>query len=178
MKTRFHISTIRRVSLARRIALSVGLHFLESLIPSFLPVPGFRLGLANIVTLFVLYYYGGISYVFVRRVKVMLVPLISSGFGINFFMSLSGTILCTTISLTLYYLVRPSIYSVSLFGSLFHTIGQLIAYALFFSTPYIFYYICILGPLSLLTGIVRAIINALLLKKIPSSFRTRERKRR
>ena len=178
MSKRTRITTRRRVTLARRTALSVGLHYLESLIPSFVPVPGFRLGLANIVSLFVLYYYGGASYAFVRAVKTLIVALISTGFSIAFFRSLTGTILSVIISLLLYYLVKPSIYSVSLFGSLFHTIGQLIAYAIFFSTPYIFYYIIRLGPISLVTGILRAVIDSILLKKIPRSFRRSEIKRR
>lgn len=178
MKKNTRITTLRRVTLARRTALSVGLHYLESRIPPFVPVPGFRLGLANIVSLFVLYYYGGASYLFVRAVKTLIVALISTGFNVAFFRSLSGTILAVIVSLLLYYLIKPSIYIVSLFGSLFHTIGQLLAYAIFFSTPYIFYYIIILGPISLVTGILRAVINRLLLKKIPRSIRLSETKRR
>jgi heptaprenyl diphosphate synthase len=172
------MKTRRLVSLALMAALSVGLHYIESVIPSFLPVPGFRLGLANIITLFVLYYYGGISYVFVTLVKVFTVALITSGFSIQFLMSLSGSLISMAVSLLLYYTLKPSIYSVSFMGSLAHTIGQLLCYALFFHTFGIFMYISILGPLSLVTGFIMAVLVRIMIERLPKSFRTIEQKHR
>ena len=172
------MKTRRLVLLAMMTALSVGLHYIESLIPPFLPIPGFRLGLANIITLFVLFYYDGPSYVFVTLVKVILVALITSGFGPAFMMSLTGSILSMAISLFLYYVVKPSVYATSVFGSLFHTLGQLLAYSIMFSTFYIFSYLTILGPLSIATGAVMAILVAILVYRLPASFRKEEKKRR
>lgn len=170
--------TRRLVSLSLLVGLSVLLHYLEGFVPPLLPIPGFRLGLANIITLFALYYYDGKSYLFVTVTKVLLVALISSGFSVQFFMSLSGSLFSAAISLMLFYLVKGSIYSLSSLASLFHTIGQLFAYALFFNTFYIFSYILILGPLSLLTGTVMALICSILIKRIPARFKNEERIRR
>ncbi len=172
------MKTKRLVSLAMMAALSVGLHYAESLIPAFLPIPGFRLGLANIITLFVLYFYDGPSYLFVTLVKVLLVALITSGFGPVFLMSLTGSLLSAAVSLLFYYLVRPSIYAVSTLGALFHTIGQLLAYAFFFNTFYIFSYFTILGPLSIVTGLVMSILVSILIHRLPASLRFEERVRR
>jgi heptaprenyl diphosphate synthase len=168
----------RLVSLAFLIALAVALHYLESLIPSFLPIPGFRIGLANIVSLFALYYYGGVSFLFVGLLRVFLVAFISTGFGPSFFMSLGGYLLSSAISLLLYYVLRPSIYGLSAVSALFHTIGQLCAYVIFFSTPAIFIYLGILGPLSIGTGLISAVLVRILMKRLPSSFKVEERKRR
>lgn len=169
------ITTRRLVSLALMAALSVGLHYLESLIPPFVPIPGFRLGLANIITLFVLYYYGGVSYIFVTVIKVLIVALISTSFGITFFMSLLGSILSILISLFCFYVIRSSIYSVSALGSLFHTLGQLLAYAIFFKTWPIFSYFALLGPISLVTGVLMAVLVSLLIYRIPRRFREEEK---
>lgn len=175
---KFKINTRRLVSLALMSALAVGLHYIESVIPSILPIPGFRLGLANIITLFVLYYYGGLSYIFVTLVKVLMVALITSGFSVTFMMSLTGSLLSMVISLGLYYLVKPSPYGVSVMASLFHTLGQLLCYALFFNTFYIFSYLVVLGPLSLVTGALMAFFVSFLIKRIPASFREEEKTRR
>lgn len=172
------MKTRRLVALSLLAAISIGLHYLEGLLPPFLPVPGFRLGLANLITLFALYYYGGPSYVFVVLVKVIVVSLISTGFSIQFFMSLFGSLLSMGVSLFLYYIIKPSIYSASAMGALFHTLGQLLAYAVFFQTFQIFLSISYLGPLSIATGVVMALLNAITLKRLPSSFRNEERKRR
>ncbi len=172
------MKTKRIVTLSLMVAMSVLLHYLESLIPSFLPIPGFRLGLANIITLFALYYFDFPSYVFVLVLKVLFVPLISGGFSIQFFMSLTGSVASFMITTLLYFFIRPSIYSLSSLSALFHTIGQLLAYAIFFGTFQIFTYVSILGPLSLLTGIFMAIICSILLRRIPDAFKMEERKRR
>lgn len=160
------------------LALSVAIHYLESLIPDIVPIPGFRMGLANVVGLFVLYYYGGLSYLFVLFLRVILVGAISTGFGISFLMSLSGAVLSSAVSLLLYYLVKPSIYILSMASALAHTIGQLVAYAIFFASPYIFTYVMILGPLSLATGLLLAFFVRLLVQRLPRSFLLEEKKRR
>jgi len=166
------------VTLALMIAISVAIHYLESLIPDITPVPGFKLGLSNIVSLFVLYYYGGISFIFVTLVRVLLAGLISTGFSVSFFMSLSGAVLSIVISLLLYYGLKTSIFSLSITSALFHAIGQLIAYALFFMTPYIFVYLSVLGPLSMLTGLLSAVLVRQLIIRIPYSLLSEEKKRR
>mgnify|MGYP002676748567 CR=1 FL=1 len=172
------MKTRRLVSLAFLLGLSVALHYLESLIP-FSLIPGFKLGLSNIVSLFVLYYYGGLSFVFVTVLRVILVGAISSGFvSPSFLMSLSGALLSGIVSLILYYLVKTSIYGTSIVSSLFHVLGQLLAYALFFDSFYIFYYVAILGPLSLVTGALIALLCSVLIRRLPNIFRTEEKKRR
>lgn len=172
------INTRRLVALAFMSAISVSLHYLESVIPPIVPIPGFRLGLSNIITLFVLYYYGGPSFIFVTAVKVIMVALISSGFGVTFMMSLFGSTLSCIISLLLYYLVKPSPYGLSVMSSLFHTIGQLVAFAIFFNNFYIFTYLTILGPMALLSGALMALLVSVLIQKIPQSFKAEEKLRR
>lgn len=172
------MKTRRLVSLAFLLGLGVALHYLEGLIPFDL-IPGFRLGLSNIVSLFVLYYYGGPSFLFVTYCRVVLVGAISSGFASpSFLMSLSGAVLSSLLSLLLYYTSLTSIYGTSILSSLFHVLGQLLAYALFFSTFSIFSYVLFLGPLSLVTGALIALLCSILIKRLPSFFRLEEKKRR
>lgn len=167
----------KMVVLALFIAMSFSLHYIDSIIPSFLPIPGFRLGLANLITLFTLYYYGVFSFLFVVISKTLLVAALTSGFGITFLMSLGGTVLSSLVSILLYKAVKPSIYTVSIYGSVFHALGQLFVYALFFSSFYIFLYLIILGPMSMLTGYFIALIDKIIITRLPSSFKVEERRR-
>ena len=50
------------------VALAMVLSYLESLIPISLGIPGIKLGLSNVVTLFALYQFGGgtVSYTHLR----------------------------------------------------------------------------------------------------------------
>jgi uncharacterized membrane protein len=91
---------------------------------------------------------------------------------------MGGSLLSMLITLLLYYVIKPSIYATSALSALAHTLGQLFIYALFFNSFYIFTYLSILGPLSLVTGVIMALICAILIRRIPASFRKEERVRR
>lgn len=172
------MKTKRLVTLAFLLALSIALHYLEGLIP-FNLIPGFRLGLANIISLFVLYYFGGRSFIFINISRVLIVGMISTGFvSPSFMMSSFGMILSSTITLVLYYLIKTSIYGTSVVSSLFHVIGQLLAYAIYFDSFQIFYYIIYLGTFSLIAGFIIAFLCSLLIKRLPKMYKLEENKRR
>ena len=171
------ITTKKLVTLALLIAISFSLHYIDSLIPSIIPIPGFRLGLSNLITLFALYYFGCFSFVFVVLSKTLLVAILTSGFGITFLMSLAGSILSMLVSILLYKAFKPSIYTVSIYSSIFHTLGQLLVYALFFSSFYIFLYLLYLGPISILTGCLIALLDKILINRLPASLKIEERRR-
>ncbi len=167
----------KMVVLALFIAMSFSLHYIDSVIPSFLPIPGFRLGLANLITLFALYYYGVFSFLFVVISKTLLVATLTSGFGVTFLMSLGGAILSSIITILLYKLIKPSIYTVSIYGSVFHSLGQLLVYSLFFSSFYIFLYLILLGPMSILTGYFIALIDKIIITRLPASLKEDKKRR-
>ena len=171
------ITTKKLVTLALLIAISFSLHYIDSLIPSIIPIPGFRLGLSNLITLFALYYFGCFSFVFVVLSKTLLVATLTSGFGITFLMSLAGSVLSMLVSILLYKVFKPSIYTVSIYSSVFHTLGQLLVYALFFSSFYIFLYLLYLGPISILTGYLIALLDKILINRLPASLKIEERRR-
>ena len=171
------MKTRRLVALALLVALSTALHYLEGFIP--MPfIPGYHLGLSNIVNLFALYYYGIPSFLVVALARVFLVALLGSGFGASFLMSLSGCLFSIVGTLVVYGLVRGSIFSVSAVSALFHSVGQLVAYALFFATNYIFVYLAFLGPMSIVTGILIAFLDRIIVARLPTGFREEESRRR
>ena len=171
------ITTKKLVTLALLIAISFSLHYIDSLIPSIIPIPGFRLGLSNLITLFALYYFGCFCFVFVVLSKTLLVATLTSGFGITFLMSLAGSVISMLVSILLYKAFKPSIYTVSIYSSVFHTLGQLLVYALFFSSFYIFLYLLYLGPISILTGYFIALLDKILINRLPASLKIEERRR-
>lgn len=65
----------------------------ESMIGPIVPIPGIKLGLANIVTLLVLVLYGPKEALFVLIVRILLGSMFG-GQMISFFYSLSGGVLC------------------------------------------------------------------------------------
>ena len=77
------------------LALAVVLNIVEALIPLFNGIiPGFKLGLANIITLFILYKFGLKDALYVGILRVFLVGILKTGlFNTHFLFSISGCLL-------------------------------------------------------------------------------------
>lgn len=154
------------VRLSMLISLSVVISIIESYIPIFNNiVPGLRLGLSNIIILFVLYKYNFKDSLYVSVVRVILVGLLRTGlFSISFFFSLSGAI----VSIVCMYLIKKinkfSVVGVSIVGSITHSIGQIIIAILLLKNENIIYYLPYLLAFSIPTGIVTGLITKRLLK--------------
>ncbi len=108
-------------------AIALGIFVVEMRIPSIVPIPGVKLGLANIVTIFAVYN------CLPRETILMLISRIAlgaifCGTPISFLYSLSGAIFCLVISMIAKCLIpRDKMWITSIFGAIFHNIGQIIA---------------------------------------------------
>ena len=115
------------------VAVAVILHVVEGSFPPPLPVPGAKLGLANIVGLIALATLGLRAAVIVVVLRTVLGSLIVGGlFGFGFALSF-GAGLASTLGMGLLLAVgrrRFSLIGVSLFGALLHNLTQLTLAAL------------------------------------------------
>ena len=158
------IKKISRLSIF--LALGVSLNILESFIPIFNGyIPGFKLGLANIVSLYVLYKFSLKDALYLGILRVLLVSILRTGlFSTYFFFSLSGVIL----SIIMMYIgknyFKLSVIGVSILGSIFHSIGQIII-AIILLHFNIIYYLPWLLIISIPSGILTGIISNKLIKQ-------------
>ena len=149
------------------VALALLLSLLERLIPlSYLfPLPGVKLGLSNLVTLFALYCLG-LPYAFTVLILRCVLGSIFGGSLTSLAYSLSGGILSLCIS----YLAKGtrffSVYGVSILGSAAHSIGQILAASLLLGSMSAFGYLPVLLFVSILTGFLIGSLGALLIKNL------------
>ena len=125
-------------------------------------IPGLKLGLANIVVLYALYKYDFKTAFGISLVRVFVVALIRSGFGINFFFSLVGAIF-SVIAMWLVKKTHLSIIGVSVVGSICHSIGQVIVGMIFLNNYNVIYYMPYLLLFSIPTGILIGVVAKKLL---------------
>jgi len=86
------MTTKRLIRLSMMLAMALILGLIESSLPP-LPVPGVKLGLANIVNLIILYTDGFFESLSIAVIRVLLVSIFcGSLFSITFYISLSGAI--------------------------------------------------------------------------------------
>lgn len=151
--------------LSMLLALSIVLNIVENMIPLFNGnIPGVKLGLANIVILFVLYTYSFKDALFISITRVFLVSILRTGiFSISFWFSLGGAIL-SILAMTLFKkITKLSIVGISIIGSLFHSFGQILVTAFILGTS-AFAYLPIILIFSIPTGIITGIISKELVK--------------
>lgn len=151
----------KEIRLAMLLSISIILNILESFIPIF-NFPGIRIGLANIITLFVLYTYGFKDAIYISILRVLLVGILRTGlFSITFYFSLFGSIL-SVISMGIFRKTKLSIVGISIIGAIMHNVGQIIASLIFINTNLI-YYLPILIITSIITGTIIGLISKQLL---------------
>ena len=135
------------------IALAMALSYTERFIPlqMIVPLPGVKLGLANIVTLIALYLMGP------KAAFAILIPrcIFGAVFGggiTGLMFSLTGGILAM-LTMTLAKKVPVfSIYGVSILGAAAHNVGQILAAMVLMNSPYIGAYLSYLLVVALFTG--------------------------
>lgn len=142
-------------------AFALILSFLESLIPNIVPIPGFKLGLANFAVLTALYLFGFKEAVLVDICRMILSALLF-GSMFSFIYSLSGAIFALLIEYLVKNTKKFSPVGVSIAGAVFHNIGQFAAAVIIMRTLNLLYYM----PFTLLfavgTGfIVGFLVNTL-----------------
>jgi len=148
------------------ITLSVILSLIESIIPIFNGyIPGLKLGLANTIVIFVLYKYTFKDSLYVSIIRVFIVGILRTGlFSINFFFSLSGAIVSIVAMCIFKKITKLSIIGISIIGSIFHSIGQILIAIIFLKNIHMIYYLPWLLLFSIPTGIITGIISKELIK--------------
>ena len=153
----------RRIALSGLLfALAMALSFIEGTltIPGLLP--GMKLGLANIVVMYALFFMGPRQALVLDVLKALFVLLVS-GFTAGL-LSLCGGLLSLLVMWVLYYLlpVRPTWFILSVCGALAHNIGQLLGAGLILASAMSLYY----APVMLVLGLVMGALTSLTLRAI------------
>lgn len=164
-------STRRLVYLSLLLAMATALHVLEGLFPIPLPFPGVKLGLANIITLLVLYLYDLRAGLTVAIARVFLGSLLGGTFlAPGFLLGLTGAVVST---LFMALLVKKtdcfSPLGISLAGAVGHNLGQLLMASLLLQNRAIFFYLPVLLLAAIPTGLVTGYILQRLLERLEKS---------
>ena len=152
-------------SLSIAVALAMILSFLESQIPPLAAVPGVKIGLSNIVTVFLLYTLGPLPAAGVSLVRVILSSLLFSS-PVSLIYSLSGALLSFLCMLLAKKLEIFGTVGVSVIGGVMHNAGQIIAAAFVLGTSEIVYYLPVLAISGVIAGIAVGTLAGLLTKRL------------
>ena len=155
------ISTRQVAMCAMLTALALGLSTLENLFPVtlFIPLPGVKLGLANIVTVFALYQLGAAPALCILVARCLLGSLFAGNASALLF-SLLGGVLAMLVMMALTRLRGLSVYGVSIGGAA----AQMAAALITLGNTAVLGYLPFLLAVSLFTGALTGFVSALLLR--------------
>ena len=154
------------VRIALLTALSLILFRLEGLLPLPLPVPGAKLGLAALVTLFALYTLPHMRDAFlVLLLRILLASFFGGGIAPMLY-SLAGGVLSFAAMALLKARTQLSIVGISAVGGFLHNMGQLAVAAAVMQTDALLIYAPVLGIAGILTGLAVGLLTKQILQKI------------
>lgn len=146
--------------------IALVLSYLEAILPPLYPaVPGIKVGLANIVIIFILYKYGVKEAATVSLLRVFIVALLF-GNAMTFAYSIAGAVLSV---LLMGLFKKINIFSqigVSIIGGVAHNLGQILVAIVLLNSTQIAYYMVILTFTGTIAGVFVGICGAFLLKRM------------
>lgn len=148
-------------------ALALVLAYVEALLPPLIAaVPGVKLGLPNIILIFLLYRCGVKQAATVSLVRMLLV-LWLFGNAMSFYYSLAGGVLSLTAMALLKRADFLSTVGVSVAGAVLHNVGQILMAMVLLGTAELGYYLMVLAVTGTVAGIAIGLCGHLAITRIP-----------
>lgn len=147
------------------IALAFIFSYIESMVPIPVPIPGVKLGIANLVNIVGLYSVGAVGTAAVSLIRILLVGFTFSNM-FSMFYSLSGGVLSLLVMILARKTGAFSKVGVSILGGIFHNIGQLLIAAFVTKTAGVFAYFPMLLVAGVITGAVIGLLGGMITERI------------
>lgn len=134
-------------------AVALTIFLVEAQLPPVLPVPGVKLGLANIVTVFTVFALGPGEGILVLAARIFLGAVFCGNFSSILYSAAGGACaIAVTIALQR-ILTRKQLFVAGCLGAMAHSVGQIAMAALVLGTASVFVYLPVLLAVSLVTGL-------------------------
>lgn len=147
-------------------ALALILAYVEVLLPPlFAAIPGIKIGLPNIVIIFVLYKFGISSAATVSFIRIIAVSMLF-GNVMAFSYSIAGAVLSLAVMSVLYKTDLFSTVIVSIVGGVLHNVGQIIMAMILLETAEIGYYLIVLSITGVISGALVGLCGILAINRI------------
>ena len=133
------------------LALAMILSYVEAILPFAIGIPGVKLGLANLVTVLMLYLIGWRESLCVSVLRIVLTGILFGNL-VSICYGLAGGLLSFVL---MFFLIRMNCFhvvTVSICGGIIHNMGQLIVAGFLVSSYYVIYYMPVLLIAGFVTG--------------------------
>ena len=165
-----NVKKITQMAMLTAIALTI--FMIEAQIPALVPIPGVKLGLANIVTVFAVFALGPREASMILFVRIFLGAVFAGNFSTILYSGAGGLLaILVTIGLRK-LLTHQQLWVAGAIGAIFHSIGQMAVAVAVTGTPGILVYLPMMIACSIITGLFTGLCAQLLLNRGKNLWKT------
>lgn len=146
------MKTKKLTLLALLTAIALTIFLVEAQIPPLVPIPGIKLGLANIVTVFAVFALGSREGTCVLFARIFL-GAIFAGFGTIFYSAAGGLCAILVTLLVKKILTKKQLWVAGCLGAIAHSVGQMAMAIALTGTPALIVYLPVMVVISIITGL-------------------------
>lgn len=166
------MTTKKMTLLGLLTAIALTIFMVEAQIPALVPIPGVKLGLSNIVTVFTVFTLGPGEGVLVLAARVFLGAVFAGNFSTIFY-SAGGGALAILVTIVMRRVLKPNqLWAAGVFGAIAHSLGQMAVAVLITGTPSIALYLPIMVVISIITGLFTGLCAQFLVNRGEKFWKT------
>ena len=159
------MKTKKLTVLALFSAIALTIFMIEAQIPPLVPIAGVKLGLANIVTVFVVFAFRGRDGAAVLAVRIFLGAVFAGNFSTIFY-SAAGGALAILVTIGLKRILKENqLWVAGALGAVAHSVGQMAMAVAITATPGLVLYLPIMVVCSVITGVFTGLCAQFVLKR-------------
>ena len=164
---------IRKLTLmAMLTAVALIIFVVEAQIPALVPIPGVKLGLSNIITVFAVFMLGPWEAVLILSARIFLGAVFAGNFSTIFYSAAGGELaILTTIGLRR-ILKNHQLWVAGCLGAIAHSIGQMVAAILISGTPGLVIYLPVMIVCAIITGLFTGLCAQVLVNRGKDLWKT------
>ena len=159
------MKTRKLTLLSMLCAIALTIFMVEAQIPSILPLPGVKLGLANIVTVFTVFALSPRDGILVLAARIFLGAVFSGNFSTIFYSAAGGICAIGLTILLRMILKKNQLWVAGCLGAIAHSVGQMTMAILLLGTPSIIIYLPVMIIISIITGLFTGLCAQFLINR-------------
>ena len=159
------MKTKKMVLLALLSAIALTIFMVEAQIPALVPIPGIKLGLSNIVTVFTVFAIGPWEGAAVLFVRVFLGAVFSGNFSSILYSAAGGICAIAVTMLLRRILAQKQLWVAGCLGAIAHSVGQMAMAIFIIGTPSIAVYLPVMIACGIITGLFTGLCAQLLVNR-------------
>ena len=159
------MNTRKLTTLSLLCAIALTIFMVEAQIPALVPIPGIKLGLANIVTVFTVFAIGAKEAALVLAVRIFLGAVFAGNFSTIFYSAAGGALAIGVTISSRKFLTKKQLWVAGVLGAIAHSVGQMGMAVALTGTPGLAVYLPVMIVVSIITGCFTGLCAQLLVNR-------------